>query len=141
MTHQGSCLCGAVTFKINKRIEHAGACHCINCRRWSGGIYVSVEVGPDEIIVEGAENIGVFKSSEWAQRAFCKTCGSSLWYEATAPGPFQYMKYLAMGTLANPDGIPLTEELFIDQKPDGYAFVQETRQLTKADFEAMFSAP
>ena len=135
----GSCFCGAVQFEIELPTLFCAHCHCSMCRKWSGGVYLSVEVRPDEITIEGAENLGCYPSSEWAQRAFCKTCGSSLWYEVTAPGPLQNVKFLALGTLSDPSGTTLNEELFIDHKPNGYSFAENTRQVTKAEFEAMFA--
>lgn len=139
MSHEGGCLCGAVRFEIKGTPGHSGACHCANCRRWSGGVYLSIEVKPEDMSISVSDGLTAFASSDWAERAFCKSCGSSLWYKVTAPGPFQNMRYLGLGTLDDPNGLPLTEELFIDHKPDGYSFEQETRQITKAEFLEMMS--
>lgn len=77
-----------------------------------------------------------------AERAFCTTCGSSVFYRLTAPGPMNGELHVGMGTLDEPSGIPLTEEIYIDRKPDGYSFSGEDRhQMTEAEVIAMFSAP
>lgn len=140
MTHSGSCLCKAVTFDISSPIDHVGACHCEMCRSWSGGIYLGVKVAPDGLAVKGEEHVKVYTSSPWAERAFCGTCGSSLWYRVTAEGPMQGVYHLGLGTLNDASGIPLTEEIYIDLKPDGYSFAQDTKTMTKAEVEAFFAS-
>ncbi len=47
-----------------------------------------VHVGPvdqDSITIDGPARR--FQSSDWAERGFCDTCGSNLWYRITAEGP------------------------------------------------------
>ena len=39
----------------------------------------TVDCGSD-VSFKGQENIGVFASSDWAERGFCKKCGSHLFY-------------------------------------------------------------
>lgn len=139
MTKTGKCLCGAVQLKIEGAPQESGACHCEMCRRWTGGVFVSVTVPADGIAVTGGEAIKIFASSSWAERAFCATCGSNLWYRVTAPGPHQGEYYVGLGVFDEPDGMPLKTELFIDRKPDGYSFDADTEQLTAEQVMAMFA--
>lgn len=46
-----------------------------------------------------------------------------------------------LGTLDDADGILLTSEIFVDRKPDGYAFAADTRKMTEAEVVAMFTQP
>ena len=140
MSHKGSCLCGAVAFEITTEIDKTGACHCDMCRAWSGGVYLGVEVPKGGLVVEDDSHVRTYSSSPWAERAFCGTCGSSLWYRITAEGPMQGVCHLGLGTLEAPSGIPLTEEIYIDRKPDGYSFAGDTKKMTKAEVEAMFAS-
>ncbi|WP_299600492.1 GFA family protein [uncultured Tateyamaria sp.] len=142
MSRSGSCMCGAVKFTIAKPITETGACHCSMCRKWSGGVFLGVQVPKGGMQIEGEDNLTVYTSSEWAERAFCKHCGSSMFYRVTAPGPMNGDMHVGMGTFADASGIPLTGELFIDLKPDGYAFAGEGRhQMTETEVMAMFAAP
>lgn len=141
MSRTGSCLCGAVRYTIDKEVSETGACHCGMCRKFSGGVYLGVEVPPESLQVDGADGLGVYTSSPWAERAFCKTCGSSLWYRVTAPGPMHGTYHIGLGTLDSADGIALTGEIFIDRKPDGYSFAEKTKTMTEAEVMAMFAAP
>ena len=141
MTHSGKCLCGAVTYDVTDLPMETGACHCEMCRRHSGGVYLGVQVAPENITYHGAENIGIYKSSEWAERAFCKTCGSTLYYRVTAPGPHQGVYHIAFGSLDDPAGIKMTGEIFIDLKPEAYAFQGDHNTMTEAEVMAMFAPP
>ena len=134
----GGCLCGAVSYTITGDKTEIGACHCSMCRRFSGGVFLGLEVRPEEIVFEGHEHIGTFTSSDWAERGFCRTCGSSLFYRLTVPGPQQGVYHVAAGTLSDQSGLTLTEQLFIDIKPPGYSFAEQTHSLTQAEVEALF---
>lgn len=141
MAHTGSCLCGEVKYAVTESISETGACHCDMCRKWTGGVFLGVKVSPGGLQVSGEDNLGVYASSPWAERAFCKSCGASLWYRITAPGPYQGEYHIGLGGLDAPEGIALTGEIYIDRKPGGYSFAEETHKMTKAQMEAMFAPP
>ncbi len=139
MPKTGSCLCGAVKYTVTSEITHAGACHCAMCRKWSGGIYLGIAVPGDGMDIDGAENVTTFASSEWAERGFCGKCGSSLYYRVTAPGPYQGTYHIGMGSLDDTTGVTVTEEIFTDLKPKGYAFDGNLKGMTEAEVMAMFA--
>ena len=141
MTHTGKCLCGAVSFEATDLPMETGACHCEMCRRHSGGVYFGVQVPADNITYSGTENIGTYKSSEWAERSFCKTCGSTLYYCVTAAGPHSGTYHIAFGSLDDPSGMKMTGEIFIDLKPAAYAFKGDHNTMTEAEVMAMFAPP
>jgi hypothetical protein len=82
----GHCLCGAVSF-TSPDTKEIGACHCGFCRRWGGGPMLAVHCGPD-VAFTGEDQIAVYASSDWAQRAFCKRCGTHLYYKLLATGEY-----------------------------------------------------
>ena len=132
---KGSCLCGAVRLDATLRERETHACHCETCRRWTGAAMVGVSVKPEDLRIEGAENIRTYRSSDWAERAWCDRCGTTLYYHLTIePGSYE----LALGLLDDPDGLPLAREIYIDRKPDGYAFAGDHPRWTKAETEAAF---
>ena len=134
MAHSGSCLCGAVTYTLKARPETAGACHCSMCRKFSGGVYIAMTCQPDNITFTGQGQIGTYTSSTWAERGFCRTCGSSLYYRVTAEGPYEGTYHLAFGTLDDSKGMGFEGEIFVDQKPDLYDFVGNHSRMTEAEF-------
>ena len=140
MPRTGSCVCGAVRFTVTSPITETGACHCGMCRKWTGGVFLSVVVPPGGMTLEGADNLATYHSSPWAERAFCKTCGGNLFYRVTAPGPMEGEMHVGLGTLDDANGIPFTGELFIDLKPDAYSFAGDSRrQMTEAEVVALFA--
>lgn len=141
-SQSGGCLCGAVRYTLKDPQDHIDVCHCSMCRKFSGGIGLGLEVPLDGAVWQGEENIGVYKSSAWAERGFCKTCGSSLFYrmppsDVSAKG----MLSLCAGSLDDLNGLPLTTEIFIDNKPDSYTFAGDLKQITEQDVLAAFSTP
>jgi hypothetical protein len=109
------------------------------CRKWSGGVYLGIEVAAQDFDLQGQDNLTVYTSSPWAERAFCSSCGSSIYYRVTAQGPHHGTYHVGMGTLDNVANITLDGEIFIDLKPDGYAFAGETQKMTEAEVMAMFA--
>lgn len=138
MPASGGCLCGAVRYEVKERPTEAGACHCGMCRKWSGGIYMAFRVPGEEVRLKGEEHIGRYKSSDWAERCFCKKCGSSLFYRVTLEGTYFDNHHIGFGTLDDQSGIPLTSEIYVDRKPEGYAFEGDHPRLTEAEILAMY---
>ncbi len=132
----GKCLCGAVTVTARPARESLSACHCDMCRQWSSSAFMAIEVAADRVTVAGP--VKRFQSSDWAERAFCETCGSNLWYRITAPGPTHGQYHVAAG-LFDVTGMHLGLEVFIDSKPDAYAFEGERRQMTGQEIFDLFA--
>ncbi len=130
MTATGQCLCGAVKFSAEGVDTDLHSCHCDMCRRWSGGPGFAVSVAA--VSFEGAENITRYDSSSWADRGFCKRCGSNLFYHLK--GRDEY--HLWMGTFDDQAPFRLADEIFIDEKPDSYDFAGDRPRLTGAEVMA-----
>jgi hypothetical protein len=79
--HEGSCLCGAVRFRVAGALPPPDACHCTQCRKHSGHYFVSTDVPRSALTIEGAENVTWFRSSQKVRRGFCSRCGSSLFWD------------------------------------------------------------
>jgi hypothetical protein len=132
----GRCQCGAV--RVTATPRKLDVCHCGMCRRLTSGPMFAMECA-GEIAWEGAEATLIYASSEWAERAFCGTCGSPIWYRITAPGPHQGFRMPAAGLFENFAGLSLNQEIFIDEKPEGYAFEGARPRLTGAQVAALFA--
>jgi len=129
----GHCLCGAVRFTCRDTRE-IGACHCAFCRRWGGGPFLAVHCGP-EVEFQGQEHIGVFASSGWAERAFCRRCGTHLYYKLHATGEY----FIPAGTF-DTDDLELTLQIYVDRKPPYYDFANQTPTLTEQQVIDRYSA-
>lgn len=133
----GGCLCGAARFTAVLEKPEFGACHCGMCRKFSGGAFLAAETR--EMRFEDDSAVALYKSSDWAERGFCRSCGSSLFYRMTASGPAQGVHHFAVGALDDLDGLTMTSEIFIDRKPNAYAFSGERLRMTETEVMAMFA--
>lgn len=133
----GTCMCGAVTVTMTPARPALSVCHCDMCRAWTSSAFMAIPADPDSLEVSGP--VRVFTSSPWAERAFCDTCGSALWYRITADGPMHGQSQVAAGLFDNAGGLSPKLELYIDKKPTGYAFEGERRTMTEAEVVAMYA--
>lgn len=132
----GQCMCGAVSITATPAQNSIGACHCDQCRRWTSSMLMTFQAEPGYAALGPVK---IYRSSDWAERAFCEDCGSSLWYRMTAPGPMHGQTQMAAGLFENAGGNGLGLELFIDKKPEGYAFEGDRKQITEAEMMAMYA--
>ena len=81
----GHCLCGAVTVTVRGTHDpRVGACHCRMCQRWSGGLFLCFTAALEAVTVTG--EVRRYRSSSFAERAFCPACGSHLWFNDVDEG-------------------------------------------------------
>jgi len=128
-TRSGGCLCGAVRFTAGLTKTTFGACHCEMCRRWTGSTLLGITVPTGNISWDGAEHIATRQTSAWAMRAWCRDCGSNLYFRVIAEGPYAGDTELPIGLFDDPNGLSLSNEIYIDHKPDSFAFAGEGRHL------------
>ncbi|MEI9994171.1 MAG: GFA family protein [Rhizomicrobium sp.] len=114
--HTGSCLCGAVRFTVSVALPPPDACHCMQCRKQSGHIFVSTDVPRSAVTIEGAENVTWYRSSEKVRRGFCSTCGASLFWD---PIHKDWIG-IAMGAFDRPTQTQLAINVFVTEKGDYY---------------------
>ncbi len=130
---RGHCLCGAVKIVAPSPGNSVDACHCGMCRRWCSGPFMEIDCGTD-VQIEGEENVTVFDSSPWAERGFCKKCGSNLFYRLKDSREHQ----IAAGLFDDAGDMVFKTQVFIDEKPAFYEFTNKTRDLTGAEIYAMY---
>ena len=130
----GGCLCDAVRFACVPVADEMRICHCTMCRRWTSSVFMGVEVNDCDIADESA--LGVYASSEYGERVFCKTCGSSLFWRMRDGSHV----VVAAQAFDDPGRFELKAEIFIDEKPDNYAFAGQAVKLTGAQALAAFAA-
>lgn len=106
------------------------------CRRWSGGApFFAAEV--KKVTFENEEDIGRYTSSEWAERGFCKKCGTTLFYFLKPRQTYA----MSVGAFDDTSPFRLSLEIFIDRKPAGYALAGDHPRWTEAETFAKFAPP
>lgn len=117
----GKCMCGAVGFACLADDMKVHACHCGQCRKWSGHLWASVNVPYDTLkVTRGEDQLGWFRSSDYARRGFCKSCGSALFWHADKLDDYKHRIAVAAGVVDAPTGLQLAEHIFMDDKGDYY---------------------
>ncbi len=130
----GKCLCGAVQFSAVPTSAETAVCHCDMCRRWAAGPFFAVGCG-DSVAFDAADDLAVFRSSEWAERGFCRKCGTSLFWRLHGAGDY----HVSLPAFDDIDDVVFTTEIFIDQKPGYFDFANDTRKMTGAEVFALFA--
>ena len=132
---RGHCLCGDVKITAKTAPNNVGACHCRMCRRWGGGPFMEIDCG-SEVAIDGDASVSIFSSSDWAERGFCRNCGTHLFYRIKASG--QHM--IPIGLFEDSEDLVFDTQVFIDEKPGYYSFTNKTKNLTGAEIFELFGA-
>ncbi|MFD2738331.1 GFA family protein [Sulfitobacter aestuarii] len=131
--HHGRCLCGAVRVTVTGALGNISACHCDMCKRWSGSIFMGIEVDRGRVKISGP--VKTYQSSPFAARGWCELCGSALWFGDTE-GRHGDVLELAPGLFDNAGGARLTREVYADRCPEGYALAGDHQRVSRAEYEA-----
>jgi hypothetical protein len=109
------CLCGSVRFRVPGPAGDITACHCTQCRKYSGHFAASFDVAESAVewIAKGA--LREFASAGGGQRGFCGACGSGLYFRK----PEQEFNIEA-GAVKGPTGGRLAAHIFVADKGDYY---------------------
>lgn len=115
---RGRCLCGAVSFELTPPLRDVIICHCRQCAQWTGYAVAATAVASYNFkLTSGSSSLRWYKSSDHAERGFCGTCGSSLFWR---PADGSRISVLA-GSLTPPTGLATGAHIFTADKSDYYA--------------------
>jgi hypothetical protein len=94
----GRCQCGACRFAVTAGPAQVTVCHCRMCQRATGNAFAPLlEVCEARVSWTGTP--ATWASSSIAERGFCATCGSPLFYRRPGGGTIEFMA----GSLDRPD--------------------------------------
>lgn len=114
--HKGSCLCGAITFKVSGDLAPPTACHCSRCRKHTGHFEAGTDIPRSALTVEGADKVTWYQSSDKVRRGFCSICGSSLFFDIVHVDRIG----VSMGAFDTPTGTKLSMHIFVADNGDYY---------------------
>jgi hypothetical protein len=131
----GHCLCGAVTITVaGKHDTRVGACHCRMCQRWTGGLFLCFEADAAGVTIQG--EVTRYRSSAFAERAFCPRCGSRLWFNDVKAGEAPRTYELMPGLFDAARSWPLRSEIYVDRAMASVHLLGDHRRRSRADYEA-----
>lgn len=121
----GSCLCGAVRYRVDGAIGWTSHCHCSMCRKAHGTAFGTYGRVPQEAFhfESGEEDVVRYVSSPGTTRTFCGRCGSTLQF-LQAEGFVE----LALGTLDDGAGVEPKAHIHVASKAAWYAIHDDLRR-------------
>lgn len=134
---KGQCVCGETTFDVELKNHKVHACHCSICRRQTSGVIMTIDVEHATLNFIKQNRLAIYESSEWGERGFCNACGTNLFWRTKDQS---YCNVNAFALNDMPEDLNLDMEIYIDCKPEFYAFENSTKKLTESDVVALFTA-
>lgn len=127
----GGCLCGAIRYEATLEKSETWYCHCRMCQRWTGSV-----VATDAIVKENEFRITkgepkFFRSSHYAERGFCKDCGSPLIFRAIEDDWLS----IQTGTLDDPEVAPPAGHYGIEGKISWLTIVDDLPRIRTEEDE------
>lgn len=132
-------MCGAVEFTVAGVSNDFGTCYCDACRKWASLGFMSTAADLNNMNIRNADSIQVIDSSAWADRSFCGSCGSPLWYRMKGEDGKATAIYLSVGLLDDISDMSLTLELYIDKKPKSLGPAVAPKTMTEAEILAAYA--
>lgn len=121
IVHQGSCLCGACAYEVQGQLRNVIACHCSQCRKQTGHFMAATSASlADFRLLRGAA-LRWYRASERAQRGFCATCGSTLFWQADGAPEIS----ITAGTLDGATGLCIEGHIYCADRGDYYRIPDE----------------
>jgi hypothetical protein len=133
---KGICLCKAVSIEVTQAKTDVDACHCASCRKWGGGPMLAIDCGT-QVTLSPKDSVTVYDSSQWAQRGFCRHCGSHLFYRLKESQ--QYIMPVGLFDIPETVDVGFHTQIFTDEKPDYYDFSNQTTMMTGEEVFAAFA--
>jgi hypothetical protein len=110
----GSCLCGSITYRISGALRPVVACHCVQCRKASGHYVAATQTQAGSVDISGEPTW--YRSSDIAERGFCPTCGSNLFWRRHGSD----LLSIFAGGLDGPTGLRMVSQLYCESAGDYY---------------------
>lgn len=129
----GQCLCGSITYSINKPAIRSTVCHCLSCQKSSGSAYSINICIPAEAFSISGDTLKRYTSiggrGKSLHRYFCQTCGSPIY---TKPDALSGLIIVKAGTLDEPHSFKPEANIWCESKMEWLKHDQKM-----LDFERM----
>lgn len=112
------CACNAVQFEFDTDPDFIAVCHCLDCKKASGGEAATWFGVPDYdfTVTAGAVTAYPYVAASGAKlnRNFCPACGSRLFSSELESFPGQV--FVQLGSLDHPEAITPKLEMFVKRR-------------------------
>lgn len=113
---KGGCLCGNVRYEVKGDLRGVVNCHCTMCQKLHGSFGAHTKARKANIRITRDQGLAWYKTSDIAQRGYCRDCGSSLFWE---PFDLDATGILA-GSLDAMTNLETIGHIFVGEKSDFY---------------------
>lgn len=131
--YTGRCACGIVTFEFDRTPDFIAACHCLDCKKASGGeMAVWFGVPEDDFALLSGKPVAfhsIADSGKGLDRNFCAKCGARL-YTSNLES-FPGLVFVQLGSLDHPEVIEPKIEMFTKRRAKWF------KPMDVPQFEAM----
>ncbi len=122
---RGSCLCGACAYEVHGPLRNVIACHCTQCRKQTGHYLAATNAQLADFRLLRSDSLRWYRASARAQRGFCSTCGSTLFWQADGREEIS----IAAGSLDGPTGLTIEGHIYCADRGDYYSIPDEGYRL------------
>ena len=116
--YTAQCACGAVKFEFNTDPTFIAVCHCLDCKKASGGEAATFFGVPEDDFTLTSGKPKTFhyiaQSGKGLDRNFCPDCGARVF--SSNLESFPGMDFITVGSLDNADGIEPVLEMFTKRR-------------------------
>lgn len=116
----GGCVCGAVRYQVNGSLRPVIACHCEQCRRFSGHFVAATATRKVYFQWLNTDGLKWYSYQSGLRQGFCQECGSSLFFEDEQGERIS----IAAGSLDCPQGLKIAAHIFAAEAGDYYPIDQ-----------------
>ncbi len=95
----GGCQCGAVRYRAIGPPSDVSYCHCRMCQRAVGNLFAALAMFDQDRVEWTKGEPAVFASSSAAERGFCSSCGTPLFFRYKASPSIE----LTVGSFDHPE--------------------------------------
>jgi hypothetical protein len=119
--YQGSCLCGACAYEVRGLLRNVIACHCTQCRKQTGHFMAATSAKLADFRLVRSDSLRWYRASARAQRGFCATCGSTLFWQTDGAQEIS----ITAGSLDGASGLRIEGHIYCADKGDYYSIPDE----------------
>jgi len=113
----GGCQCGAVRYALHAEPRGADICHCRMCQKAFGSFFAPLAAVPLTAFELSRGELSIFKSSDQAERGFCRDCGTPLSFRYVDKAHIS----IAIGSLDEPAKVQPRAQVGIESRMPWFA--------------------